>query len=179
MKNEQWLPVVGYERLYEVSNRGGVRGVDRDGWNGRAAHKIQGQTLAQHKTHRGHLRVDLYKNAKKKCLKVHRLVLAAFTGPCPPNMECRHINGNPEDNRLGNLAWGTYSENRADMIAHGNSTRGEANPNSKLNEWSVRWIKKYLRTGFSKKQYLADVFGVTIGNIDNIASGRSWAWLEE
>lgn len=29
-------------------------------------------------------------------------------------MECRHLNGNPVDNRLENLCWGTHSENEYD-----------------------------------------------------------------
>ncbi len=50
---------------------------------------------------------------------VHRLVLEAFVGPCPPGMQCRHLDGNPANNRLENLAWGTHAENAADKIRHG------------------------------------------------------------
>lgn len=38
--------------------------------------------------------------------RVHRLVLEAFVGPCPPGMECRHLDDDPRNNRLDNLAWG-------------------------------------------------------------------------
>ncbi|WP_336158169.1 HNH endonuclease signature motif containing protein [Amycolatopsis sp. VC5-11] len=50
---------------------------------------------------------------------VHRLVLEAFVGPRPEGQEARHLNGNPADNRLHNLAWGTSSQNKADMVRHG------------------------------------------------------------
>jgi hypothetical protein len=57
---------------------------------------------------------------KVKILLVHRLVLEAFVGPCPENMECRHLNGARSDNRLTNLAWGTKVENEADKKKHAN-----------------------------------------------------------
>src|SRR5258708_2409526 len=50
---------------------------------------------------------------------VHRLVCAAFHGPCPPGKECRHLDGNKRNCASGNLAWGTPAENGADRIVHG------------------------------------------------------------
>ena len=52
-------------------------------------------------------------------VKVHRLVLETFVGPCPDGMECLHINGDPGDNRVENLRWGTHAENMQDSLAHG------------------------------------------------------------
>jgi hypothetical protein len=34
-------------------------------------------------------------------------------------MQCRHLDGNPSNNRPDNLRWGTAKENAADMIRHG------------------------------------------------------------
>lgn len=51
---------------------------------------------------------------KYRTFRVHRLVLLAFVGPCPEGMEARHEDGDPSNNRLDNLAWGTPAENRAD-----------------------------------------------------------------
>jgi hypothetical protein len=50
---------------------------------------------------------------------VHRLVLAAFVGPCPEGMEVRHLDGNPANTRLANLRYGTHSENELDKVRHG------------------------------------------------------------
>lgn len=55
----------------------------------------------------------------KRFMFVHRLVLETFVGPCPPGMEALHRNGNPSDNSLSNLHWGTKIENAADMLRHG------------------------------------------------------------
>jgi hypothetical protein len=49
---------------------------------------------------------------------VHRLILETFVGPRPPGKQCRHLNGDSLDNRLENLAWGTFHENFADRLAH-------------------------------------------------------------
>lgn len=65
---------------------------------------------------KGYFSVNLTpeQGGKYQTFRVHRLVLAAFVGPCPEGMECRHLNGVHTDNRLENLAWGTQEENRDD-----------------------------------------------------------------
>ena len=50
---------------------------------------------------------------------IHRLVLETFVGPCPDSMECRHLDSDRTNNRLGNLKWGTKSENHQDAIKRG------------------------------------------------------------
>lgn len=62
-------------------------------------------------TRSGHLAVDLPSGRKK----VHHLVMEAFVGPRPDGLETRHLNNNPEDNRLENLAYGTRSQNVLDL----------------------------------------------------------------
>lgn len=68
---------------------------------------------------KGHLRVDLWRDGKRCRRGVHVLVLAAFVGPRPDGLEVRHIDGNPENNRLSNLEYGTSSENSLDQVRHG------------------------------------------------------------
>lgn len=106
---ENWLPVVGYEGQYEVSNLGRVKSLKRQ----------NPRILRSFPAHRGHQCVSLW-NDKLKTAFVHRLVLEAFVGPCPgEGFMCRHLNGNPADNRVENLAWGTALENAQDVIRHG------------------------------------------------------------
>jgi hypothetical protein len=56
--------------------------------------------------------------AGKKCMYVHRLVLAAFVGPRPDGCETCHGNGCPSDNRLSNLRWDTKAANVLDKLEH-------------------------------------------------------------
>ena len=93
---------------YFVSDDGSVWSAFRGRW----------RRLKPHPQSRGHCTVDL---GKRNTRFVHRLVLEAFVGPCPDGMECRHLDGNPGNNRLENLAWGTPKENAADSIRHGTS----------------------------------------------------------
>jgi HNH endonuclease len=70
-----------------------------------------------------------------KRFRLHSLVLECFVGPRPPGMECRHLDGNPSNNALENLAWGTRSENRADQVRHGTA------------HWLLESNKKHLEKG--------------------------------
>lgn len=115
MSVEQWRPVVGYEGSYEVSDLGRVRSLDRTTRDGK---RLRGCVLKPFVMPSGHLRVGLSRG-EGRTKKVHRLVLEAFIGPCPPEMEALHRNGVPGDCRLVNLRWGTKSEDARDQIAHG------------------------------------------------------------
>jgi DNA-binding CsgD family transcriptional regulator len=70
---------------------------------------------------------------------VHRVVLEAFIGPCPPGLQCRHLNGNPADNRLDNLCWGTPAQNTEDKRRHGTLMYGAQKPRSHttMAEWNA------------------------------------------
>jgi len=113
---EVWKPVPGYEVAYEASSEGAVRSLPRTTNYGR---KIAGRTLTQRKTHDGYLRVGLSLGGIVKTVQVHRIVLAAFAGQCPAGEVGCHIDGNPSNNRLSNLRWGTQGSNRADTVRHG------------------------------------------------------------
>jgi hypothetical protein len=55
-------------------------------------------------------------NVDKKQYRVHRLVLEAFVGDCPPEMDdARHLKNDKLDNSIGNLAWGTRQQQIQDM----------------------------------------------------------------
>lgn len=79
----------------------------------------------------GHKIIKLFKIGNRFYKNLHRLVLETFIGPCPKGMECRHLDGNPENNNIKNLCWGTHSENMKDMFKHGRSNKGKDNPNYK------------------------------------------------
>ena len=117
--SEEWKPVVGWEGFYEVSDHGHVRSVDRTIVDkaGRTQ-RYKGRALKL-KPERGYWKTQLNRNGEGSGFFVHRLVLAAFVGPCPDDMETLHMNGDPADNRLENLRYGTRSENNLDRVKHG------------------------------------------------------------
>lgn len=146
--SELWRPVSGYEGLYEVSDHGRVRSLDRvciycrvDQYSGRelTVHRhIKGKLLRPGRMTAGHMSVSL---GRHNSIPVHTLVLTAFLGLRPEGMEACHNNGNPSDNRLPNLRWDTRSSNLHDAVRHGTKPIGERSWNAKLRNADIPKIR--------------------------------------
>lgn len=110
---EEWRPVVGYEGMYEVSDQGRVRSLDRVDSIGRLR---RGRVLSPSKGK--YLRVRLGSGGQCADLSVHRLVLTAYIG-VPPSADhvAMHLDDDPWNNNLSNLSWGTGSENVQQSIS--------------------------------------------------------------
>lgn len=113
---EEWRAIPGYEGIYEVSDLGRVRSLDRQSTAGRS---LRGRIRAAAKDKGGYLRVPLHHGRAVRYTGAHRLVLEAFVGPCPPGMEACHNDGDPSNNALSNLRWDTKSANMLDKLLHG------------------------------------------------------------
>ena len=83
--SERWLPVPGFEGLYEVSDEGRVRCLPR--------HRVRGGVLRPSAAGKGYLKVQLVHKQRHAHRYVHELVLTTFVGPRPPGMEVAHGNG--------------------------------------------------------------------------------------
>ena len=131
---ELWKPIINYEGLYEVSNLGRIRGLDRkvirsDG----RSRTIKGTIIKPKPTKDGYLRVKLSKYNRFKWYFIDRLVLTAFY-PCD-NMDkltVNHKDFNRQNNALDNLEWMNHSDNIRYSIdneryedAHKNCAKGE------------------------------------------------------
>ena len=120
---ENWKPVVGYEGLYEVSDHGNVRSLDREvetsNQHGSFVRKYKGRALNPKANTNGRLQVNLCRDGQMSWRLVHRLVLEAFRGSCPDGHECCHYDDDPTNNRLENLRWDTRSENILDRVRNG------------------------------------------------------------
>ena len=139
---EIWKDVPGYEGYYQVSDQGNVRSVDRVVTYKAGFDRLHSSRLLRGDLARGYVLVALYKDGARKVAGVHRLVLWAFVCPPGKGLEARHLNGNRQDNRLCNLAWGTKTQNMADKRSHGTSPEGSRNPRARLNEMQVRLLRR-------------------------------------
>lgn len=111
LKTEIWKPVKGFEGLYEVSNMGNVRSVDRYVMNGNRCCLLKGKPMKPYLISTGYLMADLYKNSQRTHYLIHRLVAEAFI-PNPNDLPfIDHINTIKNDNRVENLKWCTCKEN--------------------------------------------------------------------
>jgi hypothetical protein len=107
-------------------------------------------------------------------VSVHRLVLSAFVGDCPPGMVGCHNDGDKSNNRVSNLRWGTPKENARDMIAHGTAPIGSKNGGSIFTEQDIPIICALYDAGQNTCQ-IADDFGVNVSTIQRILSGERWS----
>ncbi len=178
---EKWVAVVGYEGLYKVSNQGRVRSLDRVvevRTKKRVSHRMShGRILKASPNQDGYPTVDLHRDGRSRTVPVHRLVLEAFIGPRPEGHECRHLDGNPKNNRVENVTWGTREENLADMVRHDTIPKGEHHCASKLTADDVIEIRELAARKVSLRKIAAQ-FGVTSATIGDIVHGRTWAWVK-
>lgn len=111
MSQEIWRDVIGYEGLYQVSDKGNVKSLDimRNGKTKK--YLIKGQVLKKSITNWGYHRAALYKDRKRQYFKVHRLVAIAFIDNSEDKPQVNHIDGDKLNNNLNNLEWSTRIEN--------------------------------------------------------------------
>lgn len=146
---ERWLPVVGYEDYYEVSDHGNVRSLDRlitcvDLLNGVPRQRqwiMKGRVLTVSLTapnRRGvYHRVQLARNGESRPYLVYVLVARAFLGLLPEGMETRHGAAGQLEDSVWNLSYGTHDENQEDRVRDHTDNAGTHNGQAKLTELIV------------------------------------------
>lgn len=163
--HERWCPLPADAR-YEISSLGRVRTfIAAQGRSLSTEPCVMRQVAMKH----GYLTVSLAVGTKR----VHRLVLEAFVGPCPPGHEGAHLDGDKANNTLANLAWVSHVENVSHKERHGTSQRGESIGTSKLTADDVSRIRERAAKGDGFRD-IADDVGVTKENIAHIVNRRTW-----
>ena len=132
------------------------------------------QTMKPSVGRTGHFRLKLYAGGVIQYRSVHTLVLEAFAGPRPRGMVCRHLDGNPANNRPENLRWGTAAENSADSKRHGTHPQGSKSGMAKLGESDIVFIRRLRNEGRTAAE-IGKMFGVSDVAICYICSRRTWA----
>lgn len=110
-EDEEWKPAVGYEGLYEVSNLGNVRGVNRMTYRKGVVRCLKGKIRKPQIISTGYKQVQLSKDGKVKGICIHRLVAEAFI-PNPDNLPCvNHKDEDKTNNNVENLEWCSFKYN--------------------------------------------------------------------
>ena len=121
----------------------------------------------------GHLYIFIHRRKEW----IHRLILETFVGPCPIGMECRHLDGNPSNNSIENLKWGTRLENIDDRRRHGTLPKAHESKFTKLTPNDIPLIRYYYQLGCSSRN-IASLFGTSHTTIQKINRGERWKGYE-
>lgn len=105
---ELWKDIKEYEGLYQVSNLGNIKSLDKKDSLGR---KVKGKKMKPIKRKDGYLDITLHKNGKGKHFLLHRLIAEAFIENKNNSNEINHIDENKTNNKVENLEWCNRSYN--------------------------------------------------------------------
>lgn len=152
---ELWLPIKGYEGLYEVSNTGYVRSIRRN------------IMIKPYLNHTGYLMVNLWCNCKQDKRLVSRLVAEHFVENKMNKPYVNHINGIKTDNRCNNLEWCTQSEN----VKHAYDTNLHKIVHRKLSDEDVLKIIELRKINTPIKE-IAQKYNVSISLVSMLINGK-------
>jgi len=102
-------PIPGYPN-YSITTDGRVWSAPRP--------RTRGGWLKQFRSGR-YMQVSLRSDGKTRPVRVHVLMALTFLGPRPDGLEVRHLDDDPINNRIENLAYGTQAENMSDRVRNG------------------------------------------------------------
>ncbi len=171
---EQWKAIPGFEGKYEASTMGRVRSLTAS----RGIRKTpRVKKLTTDKD--GYLHVGLCVGVGAKSINfvVGRLILMTFDRLPKFKEEAAHNNGNPTDNKLGNLRWATKSENEQDKFLHGTAPVGENCYRATITDTQARKVKELIRTGVKRSEIIT-ITGCSLAVYKNILRGSSWKHLK-
>jgi NUMOD4 motif-containing protein/HNH endonuclease len=167
---ERWLPIEGFEGIYEVSDLGRVRRVFT-----RKATKYKAGHILTPTRHRSGYRKVILSNAPAKSQRtMHAIVARAFLGPRPDGCDINHKNGNKTDNRADNLEYISRMGNiHHAMNVLGHSNAGERHGQATLTKEKVVAIRSLRERGKTLSE-IANQFGICFQTVSCIARRKSW-----
>ena len=159
--DEEWKDIEGYEGVYAISNCGNIKSYTK--LNSRGQYLKQ-RILKPVLMKNGYYTVTLYKDGCSSKKYIHRLVAEAFIPNSENKSTVDHINRDRLDNRVENLRWATYSEQRGNQIS---------------TERYILALKDGFRQIFKSQTEASRITGVdstTISHIVNYKYNRSNGW---
>lgn len=128
--------------------------------------------------HKGVVNIDGYGivRIKGKNVRAHRLAYAKANNialEALAGLVVRHRCDNPACVNADHLVIGTHADNMRDKVERNRSCTGSKNPNAKMNEFDIPFVRHWLKNGHPQAE-IARCFGVDRGQIYKIAHGKGW-----
>lgn len=184
--SEVWKPIERTNGLYEVSNHGRVRSLDRF-----IEYKMKRKTVRSlckgkvlsNTSKADYQMVKVYYEDGPKHIRIHQLVADAFVEKLEGKNYVNHIDANKHNNKADNLEWVTQKENivHARKMGLCSDTVGINHPSAKLTEDDVRWIRENDRTtngGKMSRQEMANALGISNVAVTKIANRQTWKHID-
>jgi len=137
--NETWKPVKGFEKFYEVSNKGNIR-------------NAKGKIMKTHTNNRGYVMIDFTVNKVRTKKLVHRVVMETFVANVNNLPEVNHKDENKSNNYLTNLEWCTRSHNKQHSMKSGTYNKIYTQKNSLGKKHLPKAKSKYHNVGWDKSR---------------------------
>ncbi len=173
---EEWKDIQGYEGIYQISNLGRVRSLDRythvkcDKYE--YDRKTKGRILKPKTMKCRYYAVDLCnEKGVMKEFTIHRLVAQAFLPDFDSSLTVNHKDGNHFNNCVNNLEMTTIVGNNNHALAQGLNVGS-----SKLNVSDVLNIRRLHREGYSYTD-IAAMYNLTRQSIYCICTYRTWKFI--
>ena len=151
----EWKLIEGFDGIYSVSNYGEVR------------NNKTGRLMKPRKNETGYLRINLTKNGKPKCMRIHRLVAQAFIPNNENKLQVNHIDFNRENNCVSNLEWVTNQENTQYSVCNRKLPGQRKKRNNKTGERNISHYNGYYVVRIYGKKYVSKSF-------KNIDDAKQW-----
>jgi hypothetical protein len=168
---EVWKDIPDYIGLYQASNLGLIKRL--------ISVKCDNERILKPTEDKnGYLYLSLSKNSISKTFRIHKLVLATFVGPKPfIGAVCRHLDGNPNNNKLNNLRWGTQKENSQDSKGHGTfklppSRLGSKCKWAKINRIKFLEITKLLKERLLTQKEIGRLYSISQRIVSDIKNNK-------
>ena len=171
MEKETWKDIPNYEGVYQVSNLGRIRSLDRYVTRGKSGFFKEGQIQKLQNNGNGYLYKQLKYKGNYKNFYIHRLVLMVFVGKRPDGMVICHKDGDITNNELSNLRYDTPLENNIDQFRH------ETRKNILKNDEVIK-IREMYSEGY-KPSDISKILNIKIHSVRNIAHGKTYTWLND
>ncbi|GCD11697.1 NUMOD4 motif-containing HNH endonuclease [Clostridium tagluense] len=176
-KIEIWKDIKGYKGVYQISNCGNIRSLDRMTVNSLGVHRKEKGVLKKLRLGKqGYLYTSLWNHQKTKTVKPHRLVALYFIDLIEGKDIVNHKDGDKQNNHVDNLEWVTTLENarHAHETGLSPSQKGEHNAFHTLTEQEAIEVYKLAHRGIFSQKEISKMYNITSSNVSAIKRGCSW-----